>query len=88
MINEINISTILSIIAFSLTIITTFFIVNKCHITQNINGIYLEVIYLSLLIAIIWTIYGYLEKKQYILIGNLIIILLLLYLLYLYYKLV
>jgi hypothetical protein len=88
MINKFNTSNVLSIIAFTLTILTTALIVGRCHITKNINGIYIEVVYLSLVIASLWTLYGHIENKYHILIGNIIIILLLFYLLYLYYTVV
>ncbi len=79
------ISNVLSAIAISLTIISTILIVGKCHYNKNINNISCEIIYISLLIAIIWSIYGFIENQYNILIGNIIIIILLIYLLYLYY---
>ena len=79
-------SNVLSAIAICLTIISTILIVGKCHYNKNIDNISCEIIYISLLIAIIWSIYGFIENKYNIFIGNVIITILLLYLLYLYYK--
>ena len=77
---------VLSCIAIGLTIINTFLVINTCITNKNVNNITLELIILSLLIAIVWSIYGYIENFQHILIGNIIIIILLLCLLFLYYK--
>lgn len=84
-----NTSKILSISAVVLTVISTAFIVSICHYNKkmnNINIIRCELIYISLLIAIIWSVYGFIENQQHIIICNVIIIILLFYLLFLYYK--
>jgi hypothetical protein len=86
MINKFNISNILSIIAIVLTVISTLLIVGRCHYEKKTDNISCELIYISLLIAIIWSIYGFIKNEQHVLIGYIVIILLLIYLLYLYYK--
>jgi hypothetical protein len=73
---------VLSSIAIGLTIINTFLVVNTSIINKNVNNITLELIIMSLLITIVWSIYGYIENHMHILIGNIIIIILLLFLLY------
>ena len=77
---------VLSSIAIGLTIINTFLVVNTSIINKNVNNITLELIIMSLLIAIVWSLYGYMENYMHILIGNIIIIILLFFLLFLYYK--
>jgi len=77
---------VLSSIAIVLTIINTFLVVNTSIINKNVNNITLELIIMSLLITIVWSIYGYIENHMHILIGNIIIIILLFFLLFLYYK--
>lgn len=77
---------VLSSIAIGLTIINTFLIINTCITNKNVNNVTLELIIISLLISIIWSVYGYIENFNHILFGNIIIIILLLCLLFLYYK--
>ena len=84
-----NTSKMLSISAVVLTFINTLLFVSICYHNKkmnNINIIRCEIIYISLLIAIIWSIYGFIEKQHHIIVCNIIIILLLFYLLFLYYK--
>ena len=76
---------VLSSIAIVLTIINTFLVVNTSIINKNVNNITLELIIISLLIAIVWSIYGYIENHMHILIGNIIIIILLFFLLFLFF---
>ena len=80
-----NTAYVLSIIAIGLTIINTFLVINSCIINKKVN-VTLELIIISLLIAIIWSVYGYIENHQHMFTGNIIIILLLSFLLYLYCK--
>jgi hypothetical protein len=84
-----NTAQILSISAIILTVINTILLVNICHYNKNNNNVNIikcELIYISLLIAIIWSIYGFIESQLHTFFCNIIIILLLFYLLYLYYK--
>ncbi len=76
---------ILSFIAIMLTVLNTILIVGKSHIDKNVSGFNESILFTSFIIAIIWCIYGYIDNKQYILIGYLIIIICMMYLLYLYY---
>jgi hypothetical protein len=77
---------LLSFIAIMLTILNTIFVVSKSHIDKNICGFNEIILFTSLLISIIWCIYGYIEKNLSVFIGYLIIIILLIYLFILYYK--
>ena len=78
-------SYVLSSIAIILSIINTFLVINSCINNKKVS-ITLDLIIISLLIAIIWSVYGYIENHQHMFIGNIIIILLLFFLLFLYYK--
>jgi hypothetical protein len=80
-----NTGHVISSIAIGLTIINTLLVVNSSYRSKQI-GLTLDIIIISLLIAIVWIVYGYVEKLNHILYGNIIIILLLLFLLFLYYK--
>ena len=86
MVYNLSISNVLIIFAIFLNIINTLLFVSKCHNDKNFSNIRCEFIFISLIIAIIWGVYGYIEQKHNILIGNIIVIILLLYLLYIYYK--
>ncbi len=80
-----NTGYVISSIAIGLTIINTLLVVNSSYSSKQI-GLTLDLIIISLFVAIVWTVYGYVEKLNHILYGNIIIILLLLFLLFLYYK--
>ena len=65
----------LSIIAIILSIINV--------IILSIGKIYNKnLLYLSLIISFIWCIYGYLDNKKHIFIGNIIIFIMICYILY------
>jgi hypothetical protein len=76
---------LLSLVAIVLSVINTILIVGKSHIDKNMSGFNEIIIFTSLIIAIIWAIYGHIDNNIYIIFGNTIIIICLLYLLYLYY---
>ncbi len=69
-----DVAFILSIIAILLTILNTIFGIGKSH-----DKMFL---YLSSIIALIWSIYGYFDNKPYILIGYLIILLIICYIIF------
>ena len=81
-----NTTRVLSSIAIGITITNIILIINNCHSIKNVDSISLELIFISLFIAIIWSTYGYRHKLKHIFFGNIIIILLMFFLLFLYYK--
>ncbi len=80
-----EITFLLSFIAVMLTLLNTIIIVGKSHFDKKITGINDITILISIIIAIIWFIYGCYAKQTVFCIGYLFIIILLLYLLFLFY---
>ncbi len=76
---------LLSLVATILTVINTLIVVGKSHIDKNVSSFNELIIFSSLIIAIIWSIYGYIDNNFYIFIGHFIVIICVLYLLFLYY---
>lgn len=81
-----EIKLLLSFIAIVITLLNTIIIVGKSHIDKNVCGYNGVIILTSLLVAIVWCIYGFVDNQKHIFIGYLLVILLLFYLLYLYYS--
>jgi hypothetical protein len=71
---------LLTSIALFVTIINFSLIITNCYTKKSFNTIKLEILFVSLFIALIWTIYGYMRHYKHIFIGNIIIVILILFL--------
>ena len=64
-------------------IINTMLVVNKCHVNKTTDHVSHDFIIASLIISIVWLLYGIKNKLTYFYIGYSVVLLLQLYLLYL-----
>ncbi len=77
---------ILSSVAIGLTIINTLIVIRNSEINKTSSGISKEITITSIVISLLWCVYGFIEMKHHVLIGYSVRSVLLIYLLYVYYK--